>query len=305
MIGRKSLVVLALCWLCSGTLAQDDNAAALRQRALKKELGEAKTALEKAARRIRDLKRLRIARDLLVPVEEAELLLGTKAELGGTAKDLKARLDKESNRTRRLRERLDGLLSRAGGDPSAVLPPAAPGGVATTDKTQTSTPTAIETAPKLPVVRVRKNRPSVIGRDETQMSFISPTHEPSVKDPLTLGGTVRLRLHSAPSPVKRIRSLLDAGLAREALAILPKLVEEHGETPMLVFLKAQALELAGVPKQAKAEYERVIETDSAQKDGEESVLGPWAQAAKTALAHMDWRSATEPLQLPDLGKISW
>ena len=114
----------------------------------------------------------------------------------------------------------------------------------------------------------------------------------------------------APSAflAKRVRALIGAGMATEALAVLGARLETLKEAkrdpdPSLLFLKAKTLESLGESEKAKGIYTQVAELDRGTNAEGKDVIGIWAKSANFALEHLRWLEVNSDYTPPDIEKL--
>lgn len=298
-------------------LAAQDNGGAIQigrghyLEGLRQEVRELKQKAFEEEERFGRLMRLKIHWDLLLPVREEDLFEGTTLP-SKSREDLAAQLAEEIRKEVSLKSR----VRRSGGietetplpmiQGTGILPDPAPGPV----------------AKKMPAVRPlpkpdSKEPPSAAKAKppDARAPFFGPLRsQPAVAGPtlarseaLTPFGSGRGLTNLTPSTFtsKRIRALIGAGMATEALAVIGarlQMLEDKKQDPppALLFLEAKTLESLGELDKAKTFYGKVADVDRGTNAEGKEVLGIWAKSANFALEHLRWLEANSDYTPPDI-----
>ncbi len=308
-------IALVFAVSASVVIAQQPTPDAVRAR-LEARVRELRAELDQQHREFDRLLRVRIAWDLLLPVEPERFLSGTSPAARLTPQELESTLAGEALRTRRLRDRLARVEKLAREAPEAqpeserrVAPRPAPGGVANAPSAKRATVTQLPQPIERPAALMRLDHAPRVAKSH-EGAPIRP--RPSVADPFAKEGRVLVYLQPARSSLKRAWTYLEAGYPKQALAVIGTLIDRDSPDPGLLFLEARAFEKAGDLEGAKQAFQSLLEVDTVVVgDGEDTKkpttkkLGPWAQAAATALAASGWRARTAGTKLRGGEGLRW
>lgn len=281
---------------------------------LRQEVRELKQKAYEEEQRFARLMRLKIHWDLLLPVREQDLFEGTTLP-SKSREDLTAELAKEIRKEVSLKTR----FRRTGGietetplpaiQGTGILPDPAPG--PTAKKTSAARP-----APK--AVTNKKPSGSSAKLPDARAPFFGPlrakTDHPGPmlarSEALTPFGGGRGLTNLTPSTFtsKRIRALIGAGMATEALAVIGARLQmfedkKQEAPPALLFLEAKTLESLGELDKAKAFYGKVADLDRGTNADGKEVLGIWAKGANLALEHLRWLETNSDYTPPDIEQL--
>jgi len=293
---------------------------------LRGELKQLQHKHEVVSQRWLDLVRRRISHDLLVPISEDDLLAGIPAGDPLQRESLEKQLVEATETTRALREALQAMrhdLGRAvasygtttpSGDATQYAP--SPAG-ATSNDTDTTNRATTDHA-------VESTVPEDVSR-----FFKVPRHTKSEQDELLHGplpfafDEVASSLPSdanviviAPSDrvLRRVQSLLDAGLTRRALEVIRAAAPDEASRPLaLRFLEAKVLEARGANSDAEVIYDALIERDQEPIEKQDDTTssdtatrdGPWARASRTARDASRFEKRVTVDSLPKTDGIKW
>ncbi len=260
------------------------------------------------------LMRLKIHWDLLLPVRDEDLFEGTTLP-SKSAEDLASELAAEIRKEVHLKTR----FRRRGGIDSDtplprikdvnLVPPPAPGSAAKRSGGASVAPTMDQPEDRPPFRRIRPKAGNPrFGPFLARSLKIGPTLDRS--QALTpFGGGQELTL-LVPSTFlsKRVRALIGAGMATEALAVLGARLEilkegKQDPEPSLLYLKAKTLESLGEMDQAKEIYAQVTQLDQGTNAEGAGVFGIWAKSANFALEHLRWLETNSDYIPPDLEQL--
>ncbi|MEZ5989512.1 MAG: hypothetical protein R3F30_10370 [Planctomycetota bacterium] len=309
---RTSLV--ALC-LAAPAAAQDRADQATRPpfvQGLQREIHELERRAAEEARHFERLMRLKVAWDLLLPFDPAELLLGCDPGGRGVdelSKELAAELDEEA----RLKQRFVAEGAREPQLPPAGLRPTPPRG----GDPVAAGPTRVEATPDLAPgpgagtergpSRPGAGRGPLLPGEETRYGPLVPLLElpgprleaSAALDPFGQGGAA-IRLAPVAYVPKRARALLRAGMTVEAMALLRRATDGvEAPEPVLLFMLAQAHGSSATstrprpPTSASSSSTRAATPRAARS----SACG---RAAQLVLQHLRWRAENLPFTPPDL-----
>ncbi|MFQ5504233.1 MAG: hypothetical protein ACE5F1_05465 [Planctomycetota bacterium] len=294
----RLLALLALPALLSaqGGSYPQDPATDLRSR-----LYELKVERAEKAGRMDELIRMRIDRDLLLPLENLGIFEPASGDRKASPEELERMLVEETRKTRDLKVRLAKLgrgyrpldlgVPSLRANPGRGIDPPPKGPEVFPEPSEAPADTG--DGPKLGPRTEGENRPG-------------PKTEPTmVADPFAADGIVKARLRETDYTIKRFASLIEAGMARHAVRELEDLLGKNGEDATLMFLKARAFEIIGKHDEALAGYKRVTELDTEENADGKKMIGPWGQAALFATKHIEWRARESATTLPDLKELKW
>ena len=311
---RTGIVLLFVSLALGSQLAgQDAVRQQLQLRQLRERLAEAKQRYER-------LVRLRVAYSLLLDVSEAEIVAGTKPADMSRRAEIERELAELARTSQNLTLRLASLRESAKLDPSirahgSRIGPAPGGpGIVGADRSTATTKVEPGDASASAANNARSKTPTGAGAASGELGWgplalskldHAPLREtPSVFDPLSSvqdGGPITY-LAPSPSAFKRALALQRAGMPRQSLIVVTAALKE-GYEPSLAFLRARALEQAGLTSEARSAYDALA---NPAKDADGPPEGsPWIEAAKSAIKHIDWLTSLDQAPLPSLEGLDW
>ncbi|MCA8969054.1 MAG: hypothetical protein KDC95_04700 [Planctomycetes bacterium] len=294
---------------------------------LRGELKQLQHKHEVVSQRWLDLIRRRVSHDLLVPFNEDDLLAGIPAGDPLQRESLEAQLVEATETTRALREALQAMrldLGRAVAtyesttttpiDATQYAP--SPAGATSIDTDTTSRPAMDSTAESIvPEDISRFFRVPRVAKSEQAEMFHGPLPFAFDEVASSLPSDANV-IVIAPSNrvLRRVQSLLDAGLTRRALEVIHAAAPDEATRPLsLRFLEAKVLEARGASDEAAVIYDALIERDQEQVDSSDDATsgdsatkdGPWARASRTARDSLRFEKRVTVDSLPKTDGIKW
>ncbi|PIE24699.1 MAG: hypothetical protein CSA62_02380 [Planctomycetota bacterium] len=298
---RLALVVLLSASVITEAPAQAPAGDSLQLQSGERTAGVRSNQLIRVRQKLAELTRVRMLHDLLIPVDVQRLLpAAISREATMAPEEERAELRRVSRRVEALRDQVRRLRAK-GVLPSAVIekPPVV------TDDLDPMPSIDLEQAPT-----PKKSTSGLVGvahvgrarRDRSENLVLPPS--PLARSPL-LVQPPRFQLQAAPEQVKAVVALLKAARPRSALQLLEQALVAHPESKVHLFLRAQAYERVGDRTRAMREFAALVELDTVLDSEEKALPGPWAQAAKVALSHLQWQQVQEQWQPPKLEELDW
>ncbi len=235
----------------AGEKAQKDTKSTLES--LKEELAKKRDAMDR-------LIRLRVRRNLLLPISEEEFLVFSRPLEGISREEFQSMMDKEASHTTKLQQRL--LALKRGVFMRETTPYAAPSGIAP-KKGSSGGRKKGKTGgrPEHSLASPKKHGPNelrdpVSGAVDHSLDLVRLPVEvkkqmvpflplPMAMDPLLAGRPLIATIEPTKKLEKRLRVLLEAGFPRSALVLVDKALKKERRSLRLHYLRARILESLG------------------------------------------------------------